>query len=127
MSSPFARIVGRVGLLALRGPSLRAGRPFRVGDGAGYPARMSSTTTIQARPFADRTDLRAMQAAMSRAWAGPRRPFVPGTAGDLAWWTAQGGPGADWPARIGLWERAGEVVAWGWFNPPGGLDWFVAD
>ncbi len=127
MSSPFARIVGRVGLLALRAEStgLRSGlRPAH--DPGGYPPRVSSIGSMIARPFRDRADLRAMQAAMSRAWAGPGRPFVPGTAGDLGWWTAQGGPDADWPSRIGLWERDGEVVAWGWFNPPGGLDWFVA-
>jgi ribosomal protein S18 acetylase RimI-like enzyme len=68
-----------------------------------------------------------MEVAMSTAWAGPRRPFVPGTPGDLEWWTCQGGPDADWPSRIRLWARDGAVVGWGWFTPPGGLDWFVAD
>jgi ribosomal protein S18 acetylase RimI-like enzyme len=127
MSSPFARIVGRVGLLALRAESTGLPSGLRPAhDEGGYPPRVSSSASIVARPFRDRTDLHAMQAAMSRAWAGPGRPFVPGTAGDLGWWTAQGGPDADWPSRIGLWEREGEVVAWGWFNPPGGLDWFVA-
>ena len=64
---------------------------------------------------------------MSAAWVGPRRPLVPGTAGDLAWWTAQGGPDADWAARIRIWERGAAVVGWGWFKPPGDLDWFTAD
>jgi ribosomal protein S18 acetylase RimI-like enzyme len=68
-----------------------------------------------------------MEVAMSTAWAGPRRPFVPGTPGDVEWWTCQGGPDADWPSRIRLWARDGAVVGWGWFTPPGGLDWFVAD
>ena len=68
-----------------------------------------------------------MQAALSAAWLGPRRPMVPGTAGDLAWWTAGAGPDADWPARIRIWEDASEVVGWGWFNPPAQLDWFVAE
>lgn len=64
---------------------------------------------------------------MSDAWNGPRRPVVPGTVGDLEWWTVGGGPDADWPARVMLWERDGTTTAWGWFNPPGGLDWFVGD
>ena len=64
---------------------------------------------------------------MSAAWNGPRRPFVPGTPGDLEWWTAGGGPDADWPARIRVWEIGGDAVGWGWFNPPGHLDWFVSD
>lgn len=64
---------------------------------------------------------------MSAAWLGPRRPFVPGTGGDLAWWTAGAGPDADWPARIRIWHDGSDVVAWGWFNPPSQLDWFVAE
>ena len=53
--------------------------------------------------------------------------MVPGTVGDVEWWTVGGGPDADWPARVRIWERDGTAVAWGWFNPPGGLDWFVGD
>jgi mycothiol synthase len=81
---------------------------------------------MSSRPYASPDDLRAMQAAMSLAWLGPRRPFVPGTAGDLAWWTAGAGPDADWPARIRIWEDGADVAGWGWFNPPAQLDWFVA-
>jgi ribosomal protein S18 acetylase RimI-like enzyme len=68
-----------------------------------------------------------MTALMSAAWAGPRRPMVPCTAGDLEWWTAGGGPDADWSSRIRLWELDGRLVGWGWINPPAALDWFVAD
>jgi len=81
---------------------------------------------ISARPWADPGDLRAMTAALSRAWRSAARPLVPCTAGDLEWWTAQGGPDADWPSRIRIWERANDVVGWAWFTPPGSLDWFVA-
>jgi ribosomal protein S18 acetylase RimI-like enzyme len=49
------------------------------------------------------------------------------TAGDLEWWTAGGGPDADWPSRARIWEIGGTVVGWGWINPPASLDWFVAD
>lgn len=68
-----------------------------------------------------------MASLMSRTWLGPRRPLVPGTLGDLEWWTAQGGTEADWPSRIRLWEIGGDVVAWAWLTPPGQLDWFVGD
>jgi ribosomal protein S18 acetylase RimI-like enzyme len=79
------------------------------------------------REFSGRDDLRAIGALMSATWTGPRRPLVPGTVGDVEWWTVGGGPDADWPGRIRIWERDGRPVAWGWFNPPGGLDWFVGD
>jgi len=88
---------------------------------------MTNDIALSTRPFAGRADLRAMEAAMSAAWNGPHRPFVPGTPGDLEWWTAGGGPDADWPARIRIWEIGGDVVGWGWLNPPGHLDWFVSD
>ena len=68
-----------------------------------------------------------MAAIVSAAWAGPRRPHVSCTAGDLEWWHASGDPGVDWAARIRLWELGGRLVAWGWINPPASLDWFVAD
>ena len=87
-----------------------------------FPSR-----AFTSRPFTGRADLAAIQAPMSASWAGPRRPFVAGTPGDLEWWTCQGGPDADWPSRIRIWERDGEVVGWGWFSPPSSLDWFVAD
>jgi mycothiol synthase len=90
-------------------------------------AAMAHLEGLTSRPFTGRDDLRAMQGLMSATWLGPRRPLVPGTPGDLAWWTAQGGPDADWSSRIRTWERAGRVVAWGWFQPPNGLDWFVGD
>jgi ribosomal protein S18 acetylase RimI-like enzyme len=86
---------------------------------------MPPVAGLTSRPFADRDDLRAIGAAMSAAWQSPRRPLVPGTVGDLEWWTAGGGPDADWPAKIRLWERAGAVVGWGWLKAPGDLDWFV--
>ena len=44
---------------------------------------MPASHEISSRPFEGRADLRAMEAPMSAAWAGPRRPFVPGTPGDL--------------------------------------------
>lgn len=88
---------------------------------------MSGQPRLTSRAFAGRDDLRAIGALMSAAWTGPRRPLVPGTVGDVEWWTVGGGPDADWPARVRLWERGGRTVAWGWFNPPGGLDWFVGD
>ena len=88
---------------------------------------MSPIADITSRAFAGRSDLRAIGAAMSAAWVGPRRPLVPGTVGDLEWWTVQGGPDADWASRIRLWERAGSLVGWGWLRPPGDLDWFVGD
>jgi ribosomal protein S18 acetylase RimI-like enzyme len=88
---------------------------------------MGAVLGITSRPFVGRADLRAMGAAMSAAWRGPRRPLVPGTVGDIEWWTAGGGPDADWPSRVRVWERDGGLIAWGWFNPPGGLDWFVGD
>ena len=68
-----------------------------------------------------------MTAVVSAAWAGPRRPRVSCTAGDLEWWHASGGPDASWPTRIRLWEQGGRLVAWAWLNPPASLDWFVAD
>ena len=68
-----------------------------------------------------------MTRLLSVAWAGPRRPLVSATAGDLEWWTALGGPDIDWGQRIRLWEIGAELVAWGWFKPPIEADWFVAD
>lgn len=88
---------------------------------------MATIRGLSSRSWADRADLRAMQEPMSAAWLGPRRPLVAGTVGDLEWWIASGGPDVDWTERIRLWELGGAVVGWGWFHPPGGLDWFVGD
>jgi len=88
---------------------------------------MPRPSGLTSRAFSGRDDLRAIGGLMSETWTGPRRPLVPGTVGDVEWWTVGGGPDADWPARIRIWERNGRPVAWGWFNPPGGLDWFVGD
>jgi mycothiol synthase len=68
-----------------------------------------------------------MTRIVSAAWAGRRRPLVSCTPGDLEWWTASGGPDADWPKRARIWELAGEPVGWGWINQPATLDWFVVD
>ena len=68
-----------------------------------------------------------MTAVVSAAWASDRRPFVPCTAGDLEWWTAGAGPDVDWTRLARIWELGGEVVGWGWINPPGALDWFLVD
>jgi ribosomal protein S18 acetylase RimI-like enzyme len=67
-----------------------------------------------------------MTGLLSAAWAGPARPFVSATPGDLEWWTAQGGPDADWPGRIRIWEIDGHAVGWCWFKPPAEADSFVA-
>jgi mycothiol synthase len=67
-----------------------------------------------------------MQAAVTAAWLSPRRPLLAQTIGDLAWWFAGAGPDADWPARIRIWTDGTRTVGWGWFKPPGSIDWFVA-
>lgn len=81
---------------------------------------------LGARDWAGPDDLRAMQAIVSAAWIGPRRPLVSCTVGDLEWWVAGAGPDADLTQRLRLWSLDGEVVAWGWFGPPASLDWFVS-
>ena len=83
------------------------------------------TGTISSRAWASPDDVQAAGALFSASWAGPARPFVPGTVGDLEWWTALGGPDADWASRIRIWEVDGEDVGWGWFNPTTALDWYV--
>jgi ribosomal protein S18 acetylase RimI-like enzyme len=88
---------------------------------------MAAIPNLTSRPWAGPADLRAATALVSAAWTGPRRPHVPCTVGDLEWWIAGGGPDADWPSRIRIWALGGHDVAWGWFNPPGSLDWFIAD
>lgn len=81
---------------------------------------------LTSRAFASVVDLGAIQAAITAAWLTPRRPLIPQTIGDVAWWLAQGGPDADWPARIRIWADGGRTVGWGWMSLPNGLDWFVA-
>jgi mycothiol synthase len=81
---------------------------------------------LESRPFASIDDLRDMQAALTAAWLSPRRPLLPQTIGDLAWWFAGAGPDADWPARIRIWTDGTRTVGWGWFKPPDSIDWFVA-
>lgn len=88
---------------------------------------MPTISSLTSRAWTGPDDLRAMTAIVSAAWASDRRPRLPCTPGDLEWWTAGGGPDADWPARIRIWELGGEVIGWGWINPPGELDWFVVD
>ena len=78
------------------------------------------------RPYASLDDLREIQAAITAAWLTPRRPLIPQTIGDVAWWLAGGGPDADWPARIRIWTDGARTVGWGWLTPPRILDWFVA-
>ncbi|HET7703132.1 MAG TPA: GNAT family N-acetyltransferase [Candidatus Limnocylindrales bacterium] len=87
---------------------------------------MTTPLPLTSRPWRQAADVAAMTAILSEAWAGPRRPLVSSTPGDLEWWTASGGPDVDWASRIRIWELAGAVVGWGWINPPASLDWFVA-
>jgi len=88
---------------------------------------MPTPVPLISRPWRDATDLAAMTAIVSAAWAGPRRPRVSCTPGDLEWWTAGGGLDLDWASRIRIWELDGAVAGWGWINPPATLDWFLAD
>ena len=81
---------------------------------------------LTSRPYASIDDLREIQAAITAAWLSPRRPLIPSTIGDVAWWLASGGPDADWPARIRIWTDGGRTVGWGWMSLPNGLDWSVA-
>jgi mycothiol synthase len=81
---------------------------------------------LTSRPYAP-ADLHAMESIVSAAWAGPRRPLVQCTVGDLEWWIAGGGPDVDWSTRIRIWSIGDETVGWGWFAPPVSLDWFVRD
>jgi len=80
---------------------------------------------LDSHAFASIDDLREIQAAMTRAWLSPRRPLVPQTIGDLAWWYASAGPGVDWSVRIRVWTDGSRVVGWGWFKPAADLDWWV--
>ena len=80
---------------------------------------------LTSRDYAGVDDLRAMQSIVSAAWAGPARPLVQCTVGDLEWWLAGGGPDVDWSSRIRIWSIGGDPVGWGWLTPPVSLDWFV--
>ena len=80
----------------------------------------------ESRAYASLDDLREIQAAITAAWLTPRRPLIPQTIGDVAWWLAGGGPDADWPARIRIWTDGARTVGWGWISLPNVLDWFVA-
>ena len=80
---------------------------------------------LDSHPYASIDDLREIQKAMTQAWLSPRRPLVPQTPGDLAWWYASAGPGVDWSKRIRVWTDGSRVVGWGWFKPPADLDWWV--
>lgn len=84
-----------------------------------------TSTALSSRPWAGPDDLRAMQSIVSAAWAGPDRPLVHCTIGDLEWWIVNGGPEVDWSSRIRIWTIGGETVGWGWLSPPATLDWFV--
>lgn len=88
---------------------------------------MPTPLPLTSRPWRDAADIAAMTAIVSAAWAGPLRPRVSCTPGDLDWWTAGGGPDVDWASRIRIWEHDAAVAGWGWINPPATLDWFVAD
>jgi ribosomal protein S18 acetylase RimI-like enzyme len=77
------------------------------------------------RAYSGRSDLSAMEAIVSAAWASPVRPLVHCTVGDLEWWLVGGGPDVDWSTRIRVWSIGGDPVGWGWFTPPASLDWFV--
>jgi ribosomal protein S18 acetylase RimI-like enzyme len=83
-------------------------------------------SALDSRAYAQPSDLRAMKTVVSAAWAGPDRPLVHCTIGDLEWWVASAGPGVDWSQRLRLWSIGGDPVGWGWFKPPGELDWFVS-
>lgn len=85
---------------------------------------MTIATPIS-RDFRGPADLVLMGSMVSAAWAGPTRPLVPVTVGDLEWWVAGAGPGIDWSSRIRIWFLGDRPVAWGWLSPPASLDWFV--
>ena len=85
-------------------------------------ARLPRAPEPVGRPFAGPVDLRAMEACLAASW-NVARPFVNTTPGDLEWWIGSGPPDEDWRRRICVWTEADEAVAYGWFNPPGDLDW----
>jgi ribosomal protein S18 acetylase RimI-like enzyme len=84
-----------------------------------------TASALTSRAYVERGDLRAMESIVSAAWSSPARPLVHCTIGDLEWWIASAGPGVDWSERLRIWSIGGDPVGWGWFKPPGELDWFV--
>ncbi len=66
-----------------------------------------------------------MQSIVTAAWNSDQRPLVPCTVGDLEWWVAGAGPGADLSSRIRIWTDGDEPIGWGWIKPPSYLEWFV--
>jgi mycothiol synthase len=84
-----------------------------------------ATTSLSSRAWSGRDDLHAMESIVSEAWAGPARPRVHCTIGDLEWWLVGGGPDVDWSSRIRIWSDGGDIVGWGWITPPASLDGFV--
>jgi ribosomal protein S18 acetylase RimI-like enzyme len=83
------------------------------------------SVALTSHAYAGIDDLRALESIVSAAWAGPARPLVHCTVGDLEWWIAGGGPDVDWSSRIRIWSIGGDPVGWGWLSPPSSLDWFV--
>jgi ribosomal protein S18 acetylase RimI-like enzyme len=81
--------------------------------------------SLSSRAWSGRDDLRAMESIVSAAWAGPGRPLVRCTIGDLEWGLVGGGPDVDWSSRIRIWSVGDDIVGWGWISPPASLDWFV--
>ncbi|MGW5051677.1 GNAT family N-acetyltransferase [Actinokineospora sp. NPDC004072] len=72
------------------------------------------------RPYRGPADLRRMQELVQHLWPGDWH------IGDLAWQRTQHtGREPEWPTA--LWERDGEVVAWGWVHLPGHLALATAD
>ncbi|HEX5824237.1 MAG TPA: N-acetyltransferase [Candidatus Limnocylindrales bacterium] len=86
---------------------------------------MTASAALTSQACTTHDDLRAIESIVSAAWASPARPLVNCTIGDLEWWVAGAGPGVDWSERLRLWSIGGDPVGWGWFKPPGDLDWFV--
>ena len=67
---------------------------------------------IQSRPYESLDDLRQMQSIVSAAWNSDRRPLVPCTVGDLEWWVAGAGPGADLSNCVRIWTDDDQPVGW---------------
>jgi ribosomal protein S18 acetylase RimI-like enzyme len=66
-----------------------------------------------------------MQSIVSAAWNSDHRPLVPCTVGDLEWWVAGAGPGADLSSSVRIWTYDDQPIGWGWIKPPWYLEWFV--
>ncbi|MFY9915837.1 MAG: GNAT family N-acetyltransferase, partial [Nocardioidaceae bacterium] len=75
---------------------------------------------VERRDYAGAADLLLMQTAVRRTWT-PRSGWH---IGDLAWQrTAIPGQQSTW--RTSLWIQDRQVVAWGWAELPGHLEWYV--